>query len=94
MSRNTALSMPSLPATKVYIDPISDFTFLSTAKSGKPWIKKNKPCCALHIEASFELPIEAFSLVVGRADAHEAKHRRNPRRLNRMVYKTPQSVCI
>ena len=55
MSRNTALSMPSLSATKVYIDPISDFTFLSTAKSGKPWIKRNKPCCALHIEASFEL---------------------------------------
>ena len=74
VSRNTALSMPSLSATKVYIDPISDFTFLSTAKSGKPWIKKNKPCCALHIEASFELPIEAFSLVVVRADAHEAKH--------------------
>ena len=50
VSRNTALIMPSLSATKVYIDPISDFTFLSTAKSGKPWIKRNTPCCALHIK--------------------------------------------
>ena len=66
MSRSTALSIPS-SATKV-TDPISDFTFLSAAKSGKPSIKnlflirRYDSLLCFTYQKSFELLIEAFSL--------------------------------